>query len=637
MTTQTAVFSGLPTGQTLTAKLFTLADPDTLAYTADSVTERTNALGEYVASFGEVAAISGDHTLILFVGSSPVGIGKRTFAGADAEVATVTPEVAVLDSAEREAIADEVESRELTLAAAYDAAKTAASQTSVNDVPTVAEFEARTLESAAYATSAQINSLNVNTRANISVPIEIETPDSGTQIYKVRLFLFDVAGNMEAPDSDPTVALVNAAGTDRASRLSAASNPSTGVYSWDYTATDDDAEEQLNWTFTVVEAGLTRVYPATSYVVEETAYRFTSTDRATLNSRASQTAVDDIPTNAELATALSGKATTSDVTTVGTAVAAVDTKIGTPVVSVSSDIAAVKADTDSLLTRITSGITALIANLTAMITGSGASAKYTTVAMSNVTGGGGGSGTESDLMVSTTIAAISSQTVFTLTDGSPDNDAYNDQLVVITDADTSTQKSRGIVSDYVAFTKTITLRGAPGFTIAAGDAVAIIAIGSDVSSTQLAGAVSSAIATAGVPVTVTGVPSFLRVGDARTVANGSAIPVRLYSADDDSLLFGLGTQLFEDATITFSLRRSGNDGTEGAEEAVIPCTWVASGGDGYVLIAYEGDALDGCDAMDKVKEKDCHRWGIKFQWGDADPITPVFGNVSVLRKIVSTQ
>jgi hypothetical protein len=251
--------------------------------------------------------------------------------------------------------------------------------------------------------------------------------------------------------------------------------------------------------------------------------------------------------------------------------------------------------------------------------------------------GGGGSGSESDLMVATTIATLSSQTVFTLTAGSPDNDAYNDQLVVITDASTSTQKWRGIVSDYVGSTKTVTLRAAPGFTVATGDAISIIAIGSDVSSTQLAGAVSSAMASAGIPVTITGMPTFLRVGDARTVANGAAIPVRLYSADDDSLLFGLGTQLFADATITFSLRRGGNDGTEGDEEAVIPCTWVASGGDGYVQIAYEGDALDGCDAMDKVKEKDCHRWGIKFQWGDADPITPVFGTLSVLRKIVSTQ
>jgi hypothetical protein len=122
----------------------------------------------------------------------------------------------------------------------------------------------------------------VNTRANLNVPVEIETPDSSTQVYKIRLHLFDVEGNMEAPDSTPTVALTNAAGTDRSSRLSAASNPSTGVYTWDYTATAGDAEEQLVWVFTVVEGGLTRTYPATSYVVEETAYRFSSTDRSNL-------------------------------------------------------------------------------------------------------------------------------------------------------------------------------------------------------------------------------------------------------------------------------------------------------------------------------------------------------------------
>lgn len=328
----------------------------------------------------------------------------------------------------------------------------------------------------------------------------------------------------------------------------------------------------------------------------------------------------------------------ADQSAVEAAITVVNTKIGTPAgASVSADIAAVKSDTGTLLSRVTTTVVTLWANLTAMITGSGASAKYTTGSLSNAPGGSGGAGTESDLMVSTTIATLTSQTVFTLTEGSADNDAYNDQLVVLTDASTSTQKWRGIVSDYVGSTKTVTLRAAPGFTIAAGDAISIIAIGSDVSSTQLAGAVSSAIATAGVSTTVTGIPTFLRVGDARTVANGGAISVRLYDADDDSLLFGLGTQLFADATITFSLRSPGNDGTEGTEEAVIPCTWVASGGDGYVQIAYEADALDDCDAMDKVKEKDCHRWGIKFQWGSDDPITPVYGTVSVLRKIVSTQ
>jgi hypothetical protein len=98
MTTQTAVIAA-PTGLTLTAKLFTLADPDTTAFTADSVTERTNAKGQYVASFDEVSAISGDYTLILFSGTRSVVIGYRTFAGVDAEVATETPTTVELDPA----------------------------------------------------------------------------------------------------------------------------------------------------------------------------------------------------------------------------------------------------------------------------------------------------------------------------------------------------------------------------------------------------------------------------------------------------------------------------------------------------------------------------------------------------------
>jgi hypothetical protein len=97
MTTQTAVLAA-PTGLTLTAKLFTSAAPDTTAFTADSVVERTNSKGQYVASFGETSAISGDHTLILFSGTRPVAIGYRTFTGTDAEVATETPPTVELTS-----------------------------------------------------------------------------------------------------------------------------------------------------------------------------------------------------------------------------------------------------------------------------------------------------------------------------------------------------------------------------------------------------------------------------------------------------------------------------------------------------------------------------------------------------------
>lgn len=80
------------------------------------------------------------------------------------------------------------------------------------------------------------------------------------------------------------------------------------------------------------------------------------------------------------------------------------------------------------------------------------------------------------LLQSTTIATLASQTSFTLTAGSADNDAYNNAIAVITDSSTSTQKAVGTVSDYVGSTRTVTLSADPGiFTMAVGDTIEIIA------------------------------------------------------------------------------------------------------------------------------------------------------------------
>lgn len=79
------------------------------------------------------------------------------------------------------------------------------------------------------------------------------------------------------------------------------------------------------------------------------------------------------------------------------------------------------------------------------------------------------------LLQSTTIATLASQTSFTLTAGSADDDAYNGATVIVTDQSTSTQKAVGTVSDYTGSSKTVTLQSDPGvFTMAAGDAVAVL-------------------------------------------------------------------------------------------------------------------------------------------------------------------
>jgi len=99
----------------------------------------------------------------------------------------------------------------------------------------------------------------------------------------------------------------------------------------------------------------------------------------------------------------------------------------------------------------------------------------------------GAGGTPPQLLQNTTIATLSTQTSFTLTAGSADNDAYNNAAIIITDSATSTQKAVALVSDYVGATKTITLSADPAiFTMAAGDTVDILAnIGSAPTVTQI--------------------------------------------------------------------------------------------------------------------------------------------------------
>ena len=78
-------------------------------------------------------------------------------------------------------------------------------------------------------------------------------------------------------------------------------------------------------------------------------------------------------------------------------------------------------------------------------------------------------------LVRTTIAVVNSQTSFTLSAGSADDDAYNGLAITLEDQVTAAQKCIRTVTDYVGATKTVTLDSAPVFTIAAGDTTAVLA------------------------------------------------------------------------------------------------------------------------------------------------------------------
>jgi hypothetical protein len=80
------------------------------------------------------------------------------------------------------------------------------------------------------------------------------------------------------------------------------------------------------------------------------------------------------------------------------------------------------------------------------------------------------------VMARTTIATLASQTSFTLTAGSADNNAYNGCVALVTDSVTAVQKARGVISAYTGSTRIITLLNDPAiFTMAVGDTVVILA------------------------------------------------------------------------------------------------------------------------------------------------------------------
>ncbi len=106
----------------------------------------------------------------------------------------------------------------------------------------------------------------------------------------------------------------------------------------------------------------------------------------------------------------------------------------------------------------------------------------------------GAGGSPPHLLQNTTIATLASQTSFTLTAGSADDDAYNGAIVVVTDQSTSTQKAVGTVSDYTGLTKTVTLSADPGvFTMAVGDTIDVMSALGSAGSAPTAAQVADAV------------------------------------------------------------------------------------------------------------------------------------------------
>jgi len=175
----------------------------------------------------------------------------------------------------------------------------------------------------------------------------------------------------------------------------------------------------------------------------------------------------------------------------------IDTEIGTLI----TDLAAVNTTTDGIQTDLsnpTDGLGALkalidaVKTVTDAIPNSGALtsliAHLTDIKGTTFNGatdslesirnqvGSSGSASSPQVLQSTVIETLASQTSFTLVAGSPDDDAYNKAIIIITDETTSEQKAVGHILDYDGATRTVTLREDPAiFTMAIGDTVNILA------------------------------------------------------------------------------------------------------------------------------------------------------------------
>ena len=175
-------------------------------------------------------------------------------------------------------------------------------------------------------------------------------------------------------------------------------------------------------------------------------------------------------------------------------------------------------------------------------------------------------GSAPTLLQSTTIATLASQTSFTLTAGSSDDDAYNDAILIAIDQASSTQKAFARVEDYVGSTKTITLASAPAFTVAVGDTVNLIATGETNLTDSQINQISGTVIRSAAPVFSGSVwTSPFVVGDAYIGGNRPTVTIENWSGDqaiaDAASLKISGTKTSSGSTTTFSVDLTPGDVT----------------------------------------------------------------------------
>ncbi len=84
-----------------------------------------------------------------------------------------------------------------------------------------------------------------------------------------------------------------------------------------------------------------------------------------------------------------------------------------------------------------------------------------------------GAAANPNMLLEAEVATVNTQTSFTLASGSDEDDAYNDQAIVLYDDSNSDYPSVRVISDYTGSTKTVTIDSGADFTLGTDDSVKI--------------------------------------------------------------------------------------------------------------------------------------------------------------------
>jgi hypothetical protein len=185
------------------------------------------------------------------------------------------------------------------------------------------------------------------------------------------------------------------------------------------------------------------------------------------------------------------------------------------------------------------------------------------------------------LLQSATISTLASQTSFTLSAGSTDDDAYQNAIAIIVDQSTSTQKTVVNISDYIGSTRTVTLNESPKFTIATGDTVYVVATSKTTLTDDVVNSLTGTLVRFNGPAwTGNGWDRPFIKGDSYLGGNKVSITVENWSGDQlisaASAIKLSGTRTVSGTTTTFSWSVTPSDVTVSGTTTTIPLELTAS-------------------------------------------------------------